>query len=424
MVFITLPVGAAIFVNQLPRRWVLASFVVIFFTWLVRWIARGELTVYTPLNIPIALVLFMTGVALYPSVDPALTLPILAKTVAGFALFYAIVNTIRTERAFWFITVILFFTGISISAISLLNTSWNSAKLFTIPGIYNAFPRMLSILNRAGFNANIVGGTLGMLLPLCVATLIWIPRGNNFEIVGWFERLFSHNMLRLLVGLSTLVLGGVLILSQSRGAWVGVMLALVLIAVWRSRWMLVFVLLGTVGIFLIVQNFGMRAVLDFLLALDATHSSEGRFELWQRSIYMLQDFPFTGIGLGTFSRVVPILYPLFLIGPDAEVPHAHNLYFQTGVDLGVPGLVASMAIIAAFLLISTSAMRRSRGTSLECIAVGGMGGFVVYLVHGLVDDVTFSAKPAVVLWALMGLTTAVWLHLARHREHSDPETLY
>ena len=77
-----------------------------------------------------------------------------------------------------------------------------------------------------------------------------------------------------------------------------------------------------------------------------------------------------------------------------------------------PGLVARMAIIATFLLISISAVQRAHRTSLWGVAVGAMCGFIVYLVHGLVDNVTFSAKPSVILWTLMGLSTAIWLYLS------------
>jgi putative inorganic carbon (HCO3(-)) transporter len=89
--------------------------------------------------------------------------------------------------------------------------------------------------------------------------------------------------------------------------------------------------------------------------------------------------------------------------------NAHSLYLQMGIDLGIPGLVAGMALISAFLLIGISAMQRARHTRLEGVAAGAMGGFVVYLVHGLVDNITFSAKPGMVLWTIVGLATAVWL---------------
>ena len=51
----------------------------------------------------------------------------------------------------------------------------------------------------------------------------------------------------------------------------------------------------------------------------------GRLEIWQRAIYVIQDFPFTGIGMGTFGPVAQTLYPFFGTNANALVPHAHNI---------------------------------------------------------------------------------------------------
>src|SRR5205085_2072334 len=64
-----------------------------------------------------------------------------------------------------------------------------------------------------------------------------------------------------------------------------------------------------------------------------------RAELWSRAMSMLQDFSFTGVGLGMYGKVANVLYPFFLIPPDAEMGHAHNHFLQVAVDLGIPGLV-------------------------------------------------------------------------------------
>ena len=38
---------------------------------------------------------------------------------------------------------------------------------------------------------------------------------------------------------------------------------------------------------------------------------ESRIELWSRAISMIEDFPFTGIGMNNFRRVMPVMYPVF-----------------------------------------------------------------------------------------------------------------
>jgi O-antigen ligase len=44
-------------------------------------------------------------------------------------------------------------------------------------------------------------------------------------------------------------------------------------------------------------------------------------------------------------RVVPVLYPLFTVPLDSDIAHAHNIFLQTALDLGIPGLVAYLALL-------------------------------------------------------------------------------
>ena len=157
-----------------------------------------------------------------------------------------------------------------------------------------------------------------------------------------------------------------------------------------------------------LHRLGGQAIANFALVGGAITSVESRFEVWSRAIYMLQDFPYTGIGIGTFPRVAPILYPFFLIGPDADVPHAHNIYLQAGVDFGLPGLIAYVSLWTVLLLSTWQSARRLSESSLYPLAVGLFCGFVAFLVHGLTDAITGqSIKASVIVWGLIGVATAI-----------------
>lgn len=73
-------------------------------------------------------------------------------------------------------------------------------------------------------------------------------------------------------------------------------------------------------------------------------SLDQRVEIWSRAIDGIEDFPFTGMGLNTFRKLVFVLYPLSLEGPEVDLGHAHNIWLQVSLDLGLPGLVAYLAI--------------------------------------------------------------------------------
>ena len=123
---------------------------------------------------------------------------------------------------------------------------------------------------------------------------------------------------------------------------------------------------------------GADGLLDPAGGASVERTWEGRKELWQRALYISQGFAFSGVGMGSFPVVVDLLYPLFLIGPDAKLPHAHNLYLHVAATAGLPGFVALSMLLAAWggmiwgLLRSTA-----RGTSAACwrpVVLGLFGG--------------------------------------------------
>jgi putative inorganic carbon (HCO3(-)) transporter len=128
-----------------------------------------------------------------------------------------------------------------------------------------------------------------------------------------------------------------------------------------------------------------------------------RVEIWSRAIYAIQDFSLTGLGLGTFERVIAVLYPLFL-NPEGTVPDAHNLFLQVAVDLGLPGLVAYLALLGLTFASGFSAYRTFRGKEQSAMAglclvcIAGLPG-----TYGLTDSANWPTKLAFIPWAVMGL---------------------
>ncbi len=394
---LAVPVTLMLFYGRLPIRIIGVSLLLIPVPWVCRWVAKGYLTAHTPMDLSIMALFGMALVGLYPSVDLSMTTPVLYKTIVEFALFYGLVNSSHSEKQIQAVVTVLLLAGVGVSLLGLAGTGGMTYDISSLLGPYkDSVIRIVRRLNEAGFNGNIVGGTVAMIFPMYLFLFLFDSKG-----IG-----------KLLLGLSLLVVGGALLLTQSRGAIVGVILALLAVGVWRNRWVLVTIPVLVAGVLWAVHHFGAQQVAEFLLVTNTTATVAGRSELWQRAIYMMQDFPYTGIGLGTFAKVAPILYPFFLISPDAKVPHAHNLILQAGVDLGIPGLVAFVSFLTVFSIVALRTLKLSRNTSFEPLSMSLFCGFMVYLIHGLVDNVTFSTKPGIVIWAIMGLMTALYRHCA------------
>lgn len=380
--------------------------------WLFRGLAYRRLSLRTPLDLPILALVLMIPVTLWATTWAEVTLPQVYRLLAGIGLYYALINwavlsASGSRRLHWLVNgVALALAGLSLFA--LVGVQWGlTGKLPFIPtGIYRLLPARLA--DTA--NPNVMAGSLLLLLPLVAGVLAY----------GWrTQRPFE----RLLALASVLLAGVVLVLTQSRGALLGLAAAVVLLVVLRGRWGRVLGGVAALGALGAGMWIGPRQVLEMSVSSATLGGVDGRLEVWSRAVYMIQDFPFTGVGMGNYKRVADLLYPFFLYPPD-KVQHAHNLLLQIAVDLGLPGLVAWLACWLGITLVAWQVYRRGRQTGTGLVAGLGAGllaSQVALLVHGQVDAVVWGmVRPAPLVWGVWGIAVAAWyLCLVRRRPTAD-----
>ncbi len=366
------------------------------FFWLVRWVAHGRLSRRTPADWAIGLLVLMILVTLWATSLPDITYPQVYRLLTGIALYYAIINWVTTSPRFHLMILGLAAAGLGLVLIAAVGVEWPSeAKLPFVPeSLYSRLPQLLADT----VHPNVMAGSLVIILPIVLALIIF----------AWQE---LGRIDRLLLVMAILAMTGVLILTKSRGAWMGFAAALALLALlrWRQGWLALSLALLLVVVAIVM--IGPQQLLQIVTANDAIGGIQGRAEIWSRAIYMIQDFPFTGIGMGLYKEIESVLYPFFLT-VSGSVPHAHNLFLQVAVDMGIPGLVSWLAISALVLVISWQIYYRGRSLNQKWImgvGTGFLGSQIALLVHGLTDAVTWGmVRPAPIVWALWGLTMAAW----------------
>jgi O-antigen ligase len=200
-----------------------------------------------------------------------------------------------------------------------------------------------------------------------------------------------------------------IMLTRSRAALLTTVMATgLLLALWRPRTSLTF--LGILGAAVLIWARVKGQGLDTYV-MRAALTWDARLAIWSRAVTMITDFPLTGIGIGTFSRVMSAAYPI----PEHVIRtgtanHAHNLLLQVGVDLGLPGLVAYLAVWSAACVLAWRTYREARRENrlaLSALAAGVGTSLVVLAIHGLFDAVTWGTRPAFLAWAVMGLAIAL-----------------
>jgi len=401
-----------IFDAWMPSWAVVGALLVIPLLWLVRWVGHGSPTRATPLDWPVLIVLLMVLVGIWAAADVTRSLPEVYRILLGVVLYYAIINTLVSARRLQLTVLLLLLATAGLGAAALLGTQWGGGK-FTLPLVGALYERLPTLLRPfwkpSGFNPNPVGGSLAMLLPIAYASL--------FGARNW--------TVRTLGGAAALLCTLVLLLSQSRGGLVGFAVALLAMGVAYTRkfvWVVVLIALVGLGVVLIV---GLPQLSQLLLTGgggSAVDSLEVRLELWSRALYMLQDFPFTGVGLGMFDPVLDMLYPLFTLGPNTVLFHPHNIFLAQGVTAGIPGLVAFGSIVLLLLTMAIQSVHFSRTGPLWSLAIGLLGAIVAYLGHGVFDSIDSLIKANTIVWGVFGLQVALWLYLKTERIHGSQAT--
>jgi putative inorganic carbon (HCO3(-)) transporter len=395
ILFVGLLAPVFMLADRLPGVAVALAVLAILPLWLLHRLGRGRFFTPTPLDMPLLLLLATVPAGVWVAAMPALALPRVLQILYGVTLFYALVNSLTSAgKIEWAGRITLLGTAL-LAGLGLVGTDWG-ATTFLPAGLAQRIPHLLDgIWYSAGFNANIVAGALAILVPI-TAAYAWSARRRLPGLGLW---------------LLFLIEAAILALTQSRGALLGLAAGLVVVAVGRDRrWAWAVGGLALVAVAGIVL-YGLQPTLELVMAGggdSAVNSMAGRLEIYSRGLYMLQDFPFTGIGLGMFPRVLPLLYPLFQAGPATGLDHVHNIYLQAGLDHGLPGLIAFLAIVMLLVAMAGQAIRRSRGQPWEPLAIGLLGGLAAYLVHGLVDMVWNTPRSNPILWACWGLLAAVW----------------
>ncbi|MBV8087915.1 MAG: O-antigen ligase family protein [Chloroflexi bacterium] len=335
----------------------------------------------------------MASVSLYPSVDLSLSRPKLYGLILGFYVLAFTVEHARTLRRRRWLAVLLAAGGGATALAGLVGTNWSVGKFPQLDAMYARLPHAITSIqnsfNRSdsGINPNEIGGTLALLLPVALGLALFGSRPK----------------LRWPAVAASVFMGLVLMLTASRSGLLGAAAAVLLLLVLRWRRFAFGLPLIGAGVAAGILEIGPSRIAQSLLALDTATGSSGlgRLEVWDRAWSMIQDFPFTGIGLNTFPLILDTLYPLFSVGPDAQVAHAHDLFLQTAVDLGVLGLVCFLSL----LLVAAYSLVRSRGELAFAAGVGA--GLLGHLMFSVTDAVALGAKPGVFLWAMLGGAVAL-----------------
>jgi putative inorganic carbon (HCO3(-)) transporter len=393
IVFATFPVGAV--GASLGFMQVQAAEAAVFLVALVvtlRRLAVGVIPVpwHPVLWIPLAALIWVL-VSFYTALDQGLAIKFLASLAGGLVFAAVVYGSCRDSSDVRLLLGALTSAGAVVGFTALAG----GAQFESAYGGTSVSGR----LEGAFDSPNQLGSFCALLTPIAAAFV--------FAVRGFMARGLA------LAGL--LLIGSALMLSLSRGAWLGVAVAAVyMLFKLREAQRLVIALAIpalVAGIALssvdATDNPELEVIGERARSFTARNPYDGRADIWAEAWRQLQDSPMTGQGPGAFPLVsVRVDSAASSVAPD----HAHNLALNWAAETGLPGLL----LVGAFVLVIAIAGRRVGREALArhdrrsyILVVGMTSGLLALAAQNLTVDYTLgNAVVHLAMWATIGLLLA------------------
>ncbi|MDX2240813.1 MAG: IctB family putative bicarbonate transporter [Leptolyngbyaceae cyanobacterium bins.302] len=240
-----------------------------------------------------------------------------------------------------------------------------------------------------------------------------------FSIVAFFS--WRTWMCKALAIVMTVVNGACLMLTFSRGGWIGLVFALLVLTLLLAHWWSIYlprfwrtlalpIVLGTaMGVVLlaIVVLEPLRDRVTSIFAGRGDSSNNFRINVWMAVLDMIRDRPLLGIGPGNnaFNKI----YPLYQ-RPRFSALSAYSIVLEVAVETGIIGLVAFLWLIFVTLAQGWKALNFLRETSNQqgYWLMGAIASLVGMFGHGTVDTVLYRPEVNTLWWLMFALIASYY----------------
>ncbi len=313
-------------------------------------------------------------------------------TVA-FTLFAVVLyNAITGRRQLDAVVELIVLVGTAVSFYGILqyifgwgyqSAAWVDSSMFSAIGF-----RVTATLE----NPNMLGQYLLLTIPLGGARLL--------SAKGMVQRLYYFGCCAIMCLC--------MILTYSRGAWLGLLFAGAVFVVMINPRFIMLAPFALIALYFVLPE---TVISRFTSIGNLTDNSTSyRVNIWLGTLAMLKDgYWLCGIGPGdgAFNQI----YPAYSFNA-ITTPHSHNLFLQIMCDAGVCALVVFVIILIQYVRSLCVALKdRSdwRSRTLQIAFLSGMAGFMV---QAMTDYSFYNYRVMFMFWVYL----AVGMRMARRNE--------
>lgn len=203
---------------------------------------------------------------------------------------------------------------------------------------------------------------------------------------------------RILLFITGSVLFYCLLFTKSRGAWIGFFLSLLVLAIIKSRRLLMLLLILAVLSPFVMPDFVKERFRDFTTVNQSTGTVWERLELWNGAIAMIKARPFFGFGINTYTKNFPDYKPKDY----ANVIYTHNSYLQIASEIGLVGSGILIIFLISILIMSLRVLSYCSKGDFRDLYIGLIAGMAGFLFHCGVDTHLFSVTLSAFMFLCLG----------------------
>lgn len=276
--------------------------------------------------------------------------------------------------------------------------------------------------------------------PLAKTTRVYSYLGNPNLLAGYLVPAIAFSIAAIfawrnwgakaLAVTMAVVNSACLILTFSRGGWIGFVVSVgaltLLLAYWWSvrlppkwrTWALPAVL-GTAAALLVVAVVFVEPVRDRVFSMFAGRedsSNNFRINVWAAVREMIADRPILGIGPGNvaFNKV----YPIYM-RPRFSALSAYSIWLEVAVETGFIGFSCFIwLLLVTFNQARVQLVRlRQTGSSEAYWLMAAFATMLGMLAHGFVDTVWYRPEVSTLWWLMVAVIASYWA--VPHRQLGD-----
>ncbi len=330
------------------------------------------------------LVLLLSCITSFARVD---SLKVWAMYFVFVIFYFTVINSIRTKEQMRGLFRFLVISGALVALYGILqyifgwttSNSWIDEEMFE-----DSAMRVYSTLG----NPNVLGEYLLLVLPVAA---VFMLKDSVKSLSKWAY------------GAAFLALALCLVLTQSRGCWIGFMVSVIIfVSFYEGK------LWGVIPLVICILPFVVpQTIVDRIMSVGNMEDSSTSYRvyIWMGTLGMMKHYWPGGIGMGeaAFAQVYPFFSYNAIIAP-----HSHNLFLQLLVEAGIGGLGIFVVTQGVFLKKMSSVYRSGYKKDTEpMLALAVASGVVGFLVQSMFDYTFYNYRVMALFFMIIGLGMAI-----------------